>query len=74
MQEVVNNPYAHAQAMNKANGKLATAFFDRMGNYVVVEHETFNLVQVSKIGDAGWILDETIIYDTIETIYSIFLK
>ncbi len=74
VQEVVNNPYAHAQAMNKANGKLATAFFDRMGNYVVVEHETFNLVQVSKIGDAGWILDETIIYDTIETIYSIFLK
>lgn len=61
IQEVVNNPYTTREAVNKATGNAATAYYNKAGDYVVVDNITGELLQTSKFGDTGWIPDSTII-------------
>lgn len=60
MKEVVNMPYTTSEAVNKATGNAATAYYNKAGDYVVVDNITGYLVQTSKFGDTGWIPDVTI--------------
>jgi hypothetical protein len=57
----VKNPYTTREAFNRASGNKATAFFRKDGAYVVRDNVTSEIVQVSKIGNSGWIPDATII-------------
>ena len=57
---VVNKPYITSEATNKLTGNAATAYYTKVGDYVVVDNITGDLVQVSKFGDTGWIPDATI--------------
>jgi hypothetical protein len=59
-EQVVGKPYTTREAVNKANGNLATAYYNKVGDYVVVDNVTGELVQTSKFGDTGWIPDATI--------------
>ncbi len=45
--ETVNNPYTTREALNKANGNPATAFYNKEGQYVVRDNKTGNIVQIS---------------------------
>jgi transglutaminase-like putative cysteine protease len=58
--ETVENPAHTSPATNKANGNPATAYFNADGSYVVVDNVTFEIVQISKVGDTGWIPDPSI--------------
>ncbi|WP_283571167.1 colicin E5-related ribonuclease [Paenibacillus brevis] len=58
--KVVEKPYTTREAVNKANGNPATAYYNKAGDYVVVDNVTGELVQTSKFGDTGWIPDATI--------------
>ncbi|MGI6576595.1 MAG: colicin E5-related ribonuclease [Eubacteriales bacterium] len=60
MDDVVKKPYTTREAINKATGNPATAYYNKAGDYVVVDNVTGELVQVSKFGDTGWIPDATI--------------
>lgn len=60
MQDVVKKPYTTREAVNKATGNTATAYYNKAGDYVVVDDVTGALVQTSKFGDTGWIPDSTI--------------
>ena len=61
IQEVVNNPFTKREAVNRATGNAATAFFTKEGAYVVRDNVTGELVQVSDKFDPGWIPDKSII-------------
>lgn len=71
MKEVVNKPYTTSEAVNKATGNAATAYYNKAGDYLVVDNITGDLVQTSKFGDTGWIPDATIKnpYKPCEVIY-----
>lgn len=64
--ELVNNPYTTREAVNKATGNKATAYFRRDGHYVVRDDVTGNIVQMSdtKIsvgnGSGQWRPDDSI--------------
>lgn len=58
--DVITNPHATSPAANKATGGDATAYFRSDGAYVVRDNATGKIIQVSKIGDPGWIPDVTI--------------
>ena len=60
MDDVVKKPYTTREAINKATGNPATTYYNKAGDYVVVDNVTGELVQVSKFGDTGWIPDATI--------------
>ena len=60
MNDVVGNPYTTREAFNKATGNSATVYYNKVGDYVVVDDITGELVQTSKFGDTGWIPDATI--------------
>ena len=60
MNKVVGKPYTTREAFNKATGNAATAYYNKAGDYVVVDNVTGELVQTSKFGDPGWIPDATI--------------
>ncbi len=57
----IQNPYTIRDAINKATGNPATAYYTVTGDYVVVDNLTGDIVQISKYGDTGWIPDNTII-------------
>lgn len=59
--EVYSNPYTTRTAFDKATGQSATAYYNRAGDYVVVNDITNELVQLSEYGNAAWIPDSTII-------------
>jgi hypothetical protein len=48
MDDVVKKPYTTREAINKATGNPATAYYNKAGDYVVVDNVTGELVQVSK--------------------------
>lgn len=60
-QNIVKNPYTTRLASNKATNNPATAFYNKAGDYVVVDNVTGELVQSSKFGDVNWIPDNSIV-------------
>ena len=48
-------------AVNKAKGNAATAYYNIAGDYVILDDITGELIQLSKFGDVGWIPDSSII-------------
>ena len=56
-----NEPYTTRAAINKATGNTATVYYNKSGDYVVVDDVTGELVQLSGYGDTGWKPDSTII-------------
>ena len=60
-QDVVKNRYTTSAATNKVTGNPATAYFNKAGDYIVVDNVTGGLVQASQFGNALWIPDATII-------------
>lgn len=59
--KTVNSSTITREALNKATGSSATAYFLKDGAYVVRDNITKEVIQISKIGDAGWIPDASII-------------
>jgi len=59
--DVVDNPYTTRAATNKATGNPATAYYNRAGDYVVVDDVTGELVQASDVNDPKWIPDSSIV-------------
>ena len=58
--DTVNNPSATRSSINKSNGNSATAYYDSDGNYVVVDDETGQIVQMQDKGADDWVPDNTI--------------
>lgn len=58
--ETISSPRATSPAINKATNGPATAFFRSDGAHVVRDNATGRIIQVSKIGDPGWIPDASI--------------
>jgi hypothetical protein len=52
--------YTAREAVNKANGNPATAYYNKDGSYVVVDNVTKEVIQVSNRLDPKWIADSTI--------------
>ena len=48
------------QALNKATGHFATAYFTSSGAYVVIDNITRVIIQISNTNDPYWVIDETI--------------
>jgi RHS repeat-associated protein len=48
------------QALNKATGGAATAYFTSSGAYVVIDNITKEIIQVSNRYDLNWVIDSTI--------------
>ena len=61
IREIANNPHTTRNAFNKARNNPATAFFNRDGNYVVIDNVTWEVVQISHKFDLGWSPDSIII-------------
>lgn len=61
MKFTTENYYTTRSAVNKANGNPATAYYNKSGDYVVVDDITGDLVQLSEYGNIGWIPDSTIV-------------
>lgn len=61
VKETCKNPYHTSEALNRATGNKATAYFNSDGSYVVVDNVTFEIVQVSGRNDPGWVPDPTIL-------------
>jgi protein-disulfide isomerase len=57
---LVNNPYTTRPATNKASGNPATAYFGPDGRYVVVDDLTDDVIQISEVGNPGWVPDSVI--------------
>lgn len=60
VRDVVNNPYTTRESQNLATRNKATAYYDRNGNYVIIDNETKEVIQVSKKGDKTWKPDKNI--------------
>jgi len=52
--------YGNLNTNEKATGNAATAYYNKAGNYVVVDNVIGELAQTSKFGDTGWIPDTAI--------------
>ncbi|EUJ57920.1 hypothetical protein MCOL2_08556 [Listeria fleischmannii FSL S10-1203] len=61
VKKLTNNPYTTRKSTNKATGNSATAYYDKKGNYVIVDNRTKEIVQVSNRYDKGWQPDASII-------------
>ena len=59
--EVVNNPYTTRQAFSRVTQNSATAYYNKIGEYIVVDNITGELVQASMRGDLFWNPDPSII-------------
>ncbi len=59
--ETLSAPAAARAAVNKKTGDAATAFFRADGSYVVRDNATGLIIQISDIGDPGWIPDSSIV-------------
>jgi hypothetical protein len=57
----IDSPYTTREALNKATGNSATAYYNEDGSYVVKDNVTGDVVQISKVGDTNWAPDSTII-------------
>ncbi|MGF1577939.1 MAG: colicin E5-related ribonuclease [Gemmataceae bacterium] len=60
VQQTVAQPFTTRQAVNRATGNRATAFFNQDGSYVIVDDVTHDLVQISNRNDPNWIPDPSI--------------
>lgn len=63
VEQLVNSPHTTCKAINKATDSKCSAFFDEKNNYVVIEDDAFQVVQVSDRNDETWILDSAIDLD-----------
>ncbi len=61
MENVLNKPYTTRSAINKANKNPATAYYNKSGDYIVLDDLTNTVIQFSKVGDRNWIPDATIV-------------
>src|SRR5207249_2858767 len=60
--DTINNPHATSEALNKATGNAATAYFNADGSYVSVDDITHEIIQVSdKLHPDLWFPDNTIV-------------
>ncbi|MBI4359966.1 MAG: hypothetical protein HY564_02650 [Candidatus Jacksonbacteria bacterium] len=61
LEDVVQNPSKTGTAIDRtAGGEPATAYFDKSGNYVVVNNRTNNIVQISNRNTVNWHVDSSI--------------
>jgi len=60
-QDVVRNPYTTRNALDKATGNPATAYYNKAGDYIVRNDVTGQLVQASRFGDIKWHPDSSIV-------------
>jgi hypothetical protein len=58
--KTISKPKAIRQALNKATGNKATAYFDQSGSYIVVDNVTKDIIQISD-RTRPWVPDSTII-------------
>jgi Colicin E5 ribonuclease domain len=60
--QTVNNPFTTRQAVNKATGNPATAYFNKDGSHVIRDNVTGDLVQLSdRLNPGSWIPDSVIV-------------
>lgn len=59
--EIVNKPYTIREAVNKATGNKATAYYNKGGLYIVRDDVTGDLVQMNDRLAPQWIPDSEII-------------
>ncbi|MDD2401322.1 MAG: colicin E5-related ribonuclease, partial [Clostridia bacterium] len=59
--KTIEKPFTTREALNKATGNKATAYYTSDGYYVVKDNITGDVVQISKVGDANWVPDSTIV-------------
>ena len=60
IKDVIKRPHTTRKAFNKSTGNQATVYYNKQGNYVVIDDTTKELIQTSKYGDKNWIPDSTI--------------
>ncbi|WPV63897.1 colicin E5-related ribonuclease [Chitinophaga sp. LS1] len=58
--KTILNPYTTRQAMNKATGGEATAYFQENGSCIVKDNTTNAVIQISDRTNPKWVPDETI--------------
>lgn len=56
-----NNSFTTREALNKATGNKATAYFNKDGSYIVIDDITNDIIQISNRFDPNWFPDPTII-------------
>jgi len=61
IRNVLDKPYTTRNALNKANGNPATAFYNANGHYVIRDNLTGRIIQISNKFDYYWQLDNSII-------------
>ena len=59
--ETIRNPHTTREAVNKANGNPATAYYNAEGSYVVRDNITREILQMSDRLNLSWIPDSSII-------------
>lgn len=59
--ETVDNPYTTRRSKNLATNNSATAYYDKSGNYVIIDDITKEVVQISERGNMDWLPDKNII-------------
>ena len=60
IKDVIQHPHTIRKAFNKSTGSEATVYYNKQGDYVVIDNNTKELIQTSKYGDKNWIPDSTI--------------
>ena len=60
IKDVIQHPHTTRKAFNKSTGSEATVYYNKQGDYVVIDNNTKELIQTSKYGDKNWIPDSTI--------------
>lgn len=58
--DVIKRPHTTRKAFSKSTGNQATVYYNKQGDYVVIDDTTKELIQTSKYGDKNWIPDSTI--------------
>jgi hypothetical protein len=58
--DTISNPYKIGEALNRATGNPAIAYFTEDGGYVVVDSITREVVQISNRNIPDWIVDTSI--------------
>jgi hypothetical protein len=49
--DVIKRPHTTRKAFNKSTGNQATVYYNKQGDYVVIDDTTKELIQTSKYGD-----------------------